>query len=280
MMSNDEKLEGLHKISMALLKEADKAMKEENCLYMLDAGTLLGAIRHRGFIPWDDDADICMMREEYDKFLKCAKKHFSGDFEFILPGKKGDNKFYDFVPKIICKKAVVDKGSEDYKFYDGKYSYPALDIFVIDKVPDSKIGQLLHTKLLIFIYGLAMGHRRNIDYSKYSMQEGVVIRVLSAVGKIIPLHVTARMYDKAACMFMHKNKAHVMSTHSAMDHFGDVYKYDWYKEISYGIIEGEKFPVPFGYHEILTKHYKDYMALPPICLRKPKHLDFDKVEFL
>lgn len=278
-MTDGEKLERLHSISMLLLKKADEATKKENTAYMLDAGTLLGAIRHKSFIPWDDDADICMMREEYDRFLKNAKKHFDGEFEFVIPCEKGEEAFYDFVPKIICKKAVIDKGSEDYKFYKGKYSYPALDIFVIDKVPNSLLGQAVHTKLLIFIYGLAMGHRREIDYSKYSFFEGIVIKILSKTGKHIPLYKIARLYDKVAAMFKNKNKSKVMSTHSAMDHFGDVYEYEWYKGEAEGIIDGEKFPIPKGYDGILKKHYKNYMELPPLDKRVPKHLDFDKVEF-
>ena len=279
MMSNEEKLKKLHDISMLLLTKTDEAMKKEKVSYMLDAGTLLGSVRHQGFIPWDDDADICMLREDYDKFIKSAHKYFDGDFEFVLPCKMGEDAFYDFVPKIICKKAVVDKGSKDYEFYKGKYSYPALDIFVIDKVPDSALGQMLHTKLLIFIYGLAMGHRRNIDYSKYSAVEGLVIRVLSFVGRLLPLHKIAVWYDNAASMFKNKNKKTVMSTHSAMDHFGDCYESDWYKSTVTGYIDGKEFPIPIGYKGILTKHYKDYMSLPPKDKRKHKHIEFDKVEF-
>ena len=192
-MKNDEKLQMLHQVSMLLLEKADSVMTQNSISYMLDAGTLLGAIRHKGFIPWDDDADICMMREDYDRFIEIAPKLFEGDFDFILPGQKGDNKFYDFVPKITYKKMCVTQAGLDDSFYGGKYSNPALDIFVIDKVPNSKLGQTLHTKLLIFIYGMAMGHRREIDYSKYSKAEAAVIFVLSKIGKLMQLHVIASM---------------------------------------------------------------------------------------
>ncbi len=278
MMNNEEKMKKLHEVSMLLLKKADSVMKEQGVEYMLDAGTLLGAIRHEGFIPWDDDADICMLREEYDRFLKLAPSLFDGDFDFILPGQKGDNKFYDFVPKITYKKLRVSQAGLDDVFYGGKYSHPALDIFVIDKVPDSRIGQAVHTKLLILIYGLAMGHRLKIDYSKYSRAEAFVIFILSKIGRLMPLSFIAAMYDRAAKMFSKKNKKWVMSTHSAMDHFGDCYKYEWYKEISSAEFEGEKLPVPKGYDDILKKHYKDYMKLPPEDKRVPKHLNFDIFE--
>lgn len=278
MMSNDEKLKKLHEVSLLLMKKADSVMRENEIGYMLDAGTLLGAVRHKGFIPWDDDADICMLREEYDRFLAVAPKLFDGDFDFILPGQKGDNKFYDFVPKITYKKLNVAQSGLDDVFYGGKYSHPALDIFVIDKVPDSKMGQLLHTKLLVLIYGLAMGHRREIDYSKYSRAEAVVIGVLSAVGRLVPLHVIAKWYDSAAKMFAKKDKARVMSTHSAMDHFGDVYEYEWYEKASELEFEKTMFPVPEGYEGILKKHYGDFMVLPPEEKRIPKHLNFDIFE--
>ncbi len=278
MMNSDEKLAKLHEVSMLLLEKADSVMKESSVAYMLDAGTLLGAIRHKGFIPWDDDADICMMREEYDKFLKIAPSLFNGDFDFILPGQKGDNKFYDFVPKITYKKMCVAQAGLDDSFYGGKYSNPALDIFVIDKVPDSKLGQAIHTKALIFIYGMAMGHRREIDYSKYSKAEAAVIFVLSKIGKLIPLHMIAAWYEAVAKMFSKKNKSKVMSTHSAMDHFGDCYEYEWYKDACEKEFCGKLFPVPCGFDGILTKHYKDYMTLPPEEKRVPKHLQFDIFE--
>lgn len=276
--SNEEKLKKLHEVSMLLLKKADGILKENGIEYMLDAGTLLGAIRHKGFIPWDDDADICMLREEYDRFIEIAPGLFDGDFGFILPGQKGDNKFYDFVPKITYKKMNVTQAGLDDLFYEGKYSNPALDIFVIDKVPNSRLGQAIHTKMLIFIYGMAMGHRKEIDYSKYSKAEAIVIFVLSKIGKLLPLDIIATMYDSVAKMFSKKNKKWVMSTHSAMDHFGDCYKYDWYKEHQSAAFEGESFPVPCGFDGILKTHYKDYMKLPPEEKRVPKHLQFDIFE--
>ncbi len=279
-MTDEEKLDKLHGISMRLLLRADEAMKKAGTAYMLDAGTLLGAVRHKSFIPWDDDADICMLRSEYDRFLKCGKEYFDGDFELIIPAEKGDNAFYDFVPKIIYKKAVIDRESDEYKFYNGRYSHPSLDIFVIDRVPESKTGQRLHTGILVLIYGLAMGHRERIDYSKYAFAEKTVIAVLSHIGRFIPLHKIARLYDGAAKMFAATKKKRVMSTHSAMDAFGDCYEYDWYEKSVYGTINDHAFPIPQGYEGILTKHYGDYMSPPPEERRKPKHLSFDKIEFL
>ena len=182
------------------------------------------------------------------------------------------------MPKVIYKKLHVAQAGLDDSFYNGKYSHPALDIFVIDKVPDSKIGQLMHTKLLVLIYGMAMGHRQEIDYSKYSKAEAAVIFILSHIGKLLPLRIIAKMYDNTAKLFAKKDKKWVMSTHSAMDHFGDCYKYEWYKDCTMAEFEGEMLPVPIGFDGILTVHYKDYMKLPDEDKRVPKHLRFDIFE--
>jgi len=264
---------------MILLKKTDEAMKAAGCEYYLDAGTLLGAVRHKGFIPWDDDADICMTRENYDRFLAVGKKYFDGDFELIIPAQKGEERFYDFVPKVIYKKAVFDKGSETDIFYGGTYSRPALDIFVIDRVPDGKLAQKINTALLKVVYGLAMGHRKSIDYKKYGAAEGFVIRILSFIGRFIPLYKTARLYDSVSRRYEKKVTSYVMSTHSAMDAFGDCYEAGWYEKGTTLEIEGETFPAPVGFDGILKTHYGSYMTLPPEEKRKPKHLDFDGIEF-
>ena len=69
----------IQRSSIAILKRFDEIAKKHNVKYWLDWGTLLGAVRHGGFIPWDDDIDICMEKEEYDKFLPILNKEFSGN---------------------------------------------------------------------------------------------------------------------------------------------------------------------------------------------------------
>ena len=73
-MRDITELEELHQIELDMLKEIDRICRRENIQYYLAGGTLLGAVRHKGFIPWDDDIDIAMARDEYERFLKVMKK--------------------------------------------------------------------------------------------------------------------------------------------------------------------------------------------------------------
>ena len=81
MLTNNE-LKALHLIELELMEEVDRICRKNNIIYGIDGGTLLGAVRHGGFIPWDDDADVIMNRKEYDKFVS------------ILSNELDQNKFY------------------------------------------------------------------------------------------------------------------------------------------------------------------------------------------
>ena len=72
--THDGRLDAIQKMQLAYLLEVDRICRKHNIKYFLGGGTLLGAIRHDGFIPWDDDSDIMMLREDYDKFAKIAQK--------------------------------------------------------------------------------------------------------------------------------------------------------------------------------------------------------------
>jgi len=101
-MDNSYGLLEVQKANLILLEEIDRICKKHNISYMLDAGTLLGAIRHGGFIPWDDDADIAMSRQNWEIFRRVAKKELKEDLSLITPHELSqNNKFYDFTPRLI-----------------------------------------------------------------------------------------------------------------------------------------------------------------------------------
>lgn len=130
-MKKIETIDEIHKIELEILIAFDEFCKEHNLRYSLGAGTLLGAVRHKGFIPWDDDIDLFMLRSEYDSMLEIAKTEsvIAGRYRIISP--YDEDMPYPFVKIIDIKTKVVEKGKNtDFGLW--------LDIFPVDFCGNSK----------------------------------------------------------------------------------------------------------------------------------------------
>jgi len=124
---------------LRMLKIIDYLCRKHNLHYWLCFGTLLGAIRHKGFIPWDDDLDICMMREDYEKFIKIAQKEFPDDL-FIQT--RETDPLYDYLPlpcKVRDKKSlIIAEGMTDKKYHQGLF----VDIFPVVRFHKKEVTAL------------------------------------------------------------------------------------------------------------------------------------------
>lgn len=111
---------------LRMLKIIDYICRKHDLRYWLCSGTLLGAVRHQGFIPWDDDLDICMLREDYNRFIQIAPLEFPTDI--FLQTQETDPS-YDYLP-LPCKvrdknSLIISEGMENQKYQQGLF----IDIF-------------------------------------------------------------------------------------------------------------------------------------------------------
>lgn len=268
-------LYGVHYADFALLCELDRICKKHNIQYFLIAGTLLGAVRHGDFIPWDDDVDIALRRADYDRLMQIIDSELGEKFEHINPHT--DKAFFDAISKINYKESVMRTPTDEDKYYDNHHNRVALDLFVLDNACDS-FKYTLQLATLKMLYGFAMAHRYKTDYSKYSFGEKLKVFVLSNIGRLFSTSRIMKWYDKVSLWGSDKGEECFISN----DQFKNIakrYKKVWFDGTTTVKIRGREFPAPIGMDGMLTVVYGDYMTPPPKNQQAPLHIEkLDEVQ--
>lgn len=263
----------IQKINLLLLQEIDRICRKYKIAYHLDSGTLLGAIRHGGFIPWDDDADIAMPRDSWEVFKKVAARELPDGMELILPGdlKSGKGVFYDFTARLIYKKSSRHTETEEDRYYGGKLNHIWVDIFIMDRLPNKGMMQKVYLNLHKFIYLLAMGHRYHLDYRKYTLVQKAVIGIVSFVGSLLDMKFLYHIQDKLAKLYRKKKTGMIFFSNYQPDYI-DICMEETLISTDIDIrFEDTELRIPEKYDEILKRLYGDYMKLPNKADRKASH---------
>lgn len=262
----------VHQANLKILKEIDRICRKHGIQYLLDSGTLLGAIRHKGFIPWDDDADVAFTRSNYQAFLQVVRAELPDDMELLEPKDlRGGKAFYDFTARIIYKKSRTHDDTAEMKYYEGRLNHLWVDLFTIDELPENKLSSTVTLLLHTVIYGLAMGHRYQVDLKKYSLLNGICVGILALAGKLIPMSVL-RMLQYWAAVKDRKGKSGLRYySNYQPDYLYVTLKKEWCEQTVDLEFEDTKLMAPKGWHEVLTWIYGDYKKLPPKENQVPTH---------
>lgn len=257
----------IHDINYSLLCEVDRICTENDIRYYLLAGTLLGAVRHKDFIPWDDDVDIVFARPDYERFIKAFKKEERGRYRLV--DHRDYPEFFDFISRIVDSDITVNNLKADHDYYGGRYSHPGVDLFVFDNVSSHFALQLLALRV---VYALAMGHRPVVEHDKYKGLNKLGSYVFPAIGRFIPLKLLAAAYDRVSALGRKNSAGFFISNDQQREpYWGKIYKKTWFVRRVRGKIRDKSFPCPKGADEMLSMIYGDYMALPPEDKRYPEH---------
>ena len=232
--------------TLEMLKAFATFCEDNNLRYLLDYGTLLGSVRHKGFIPWDDDIDVSMPKEDYTKLYELLKeKDFSFNNSYKLASfdnKYNINKVYF---NIIDIKTITESAYRKEKYY-----YPVwLDIFPCDKIDinnfdDSKI-------------------KKYVRYAQYPIfsQKNLLKRLIKDLFKpFMKLY-----FNKAVKLSQVNNNSNITELHNYYSPYGlkDIMHQKYFDNYIYGEFEGYKFRIPKDYDERLKNIYGNYMKLPP-----------------
>lgn len=250
----------LQEILYNILYEIDIVCSKENIPYTLYGGTMLGAVRHGGFIPWDDDIDICVWRSDYPAMFNALKQNLPSYFQITEPKDIAPN-FYDFVIRVQDTRYHWHEPIEEDLFYDNKQNYLCVDIFVLGDSADSLIGHKINSLRLKMIYGLAMGHRYSLDFKKYTSLQKAQVFLLSEIGKHISMEKILQYYNNVCAQMSKKKKKYCIKQNGLpTKNLSLPYESAWYNEIILMEFEGHQFPLHKNYHKQLTIKYGDYMT--------------------
>jgi phosphorylcholine metabolism protein LicD/CDP-glycerol glycerophosphotransferase (TagB/SpsB family) len=249
--------------------------------FFLVGGSMLGAVRHGGFIPWDDDIDVGMLRADYKKFVKKAPDCLAPDFFLQLPSTD---------PHIHFVYARLRHRGIDYiTLYNENKDFDKslwVDLFPFDATPHNRVLSKAQRKFARFSARAAMGFKRRKEYAQEDLNDGHpllqadarYLKRYAALSKLFPVKLTSLVYHFTAEFFNPflagkdgTRYASFIPTYTTIEP-GEGFPVRWID------FSGEKMPILNGAEKFLERQYGDYMKLPPQHERQTDH-GFLRLEF-
>lgn len=261
----------LQSIEDHILKQIHSYCMKNNIQYFLGYGSLLGAVRHQGFIPWDDDIDILMPRPDYEKFLQLSKeKEISKTIKVI--SIHTDKDYYLPFAKVIDRRTELIEENIRFKKKIGVF----VDVFPIDGLPDNTIKKMIYIMIMkLYQYILQLSSCECVK-SKNKVKKiiGKIVKPFFKLINLISPILTPR------CLITRMEKLVSKYSYSKANNVGvivwghgkkEVMKKSVFKETKRVVFNGDFYNAPVGYNQYLERIYGNYMALPPKEERVAKH---------
>lgn len=256
-------LRNLQLTELEILKVVDKFCNKHNIKYSLYAGTALGAVRHKGFIPWDDDVDIVMTRQEFEKFCEMWSKHPIDGYYFQNPNDYSEKIFNINHGKIRKDNTILLSEGEDLN--DGHHGV-WIDIFILDKVKDSFWG-----KKSVYFWGVV---RTIFSRNEISYNVGSLVKMVFKILNSIPYGFKRKLVsvaNKKVQKYKKLSSGYEWVDLSTITCFKIYFPKILVEKFSKIKFEDSDLTIFSDYDKLLTLEYGDYMQLPPVEDRVCKH---------
>ena len=240
---------------LVILEEFDRVCKALDIPYILFAGTMLGAVRHEGFIPWDDDVDVLMLRKDYERFMNEAPSVLDLE-KFYL-----QNEFSEHWPMFFSKLRINNTTCfekyhpKDRKMHHGIY----IDIFPCDSAAKTGFGRKVQ------FYASKVVISKSLDKRGYATKSKIK-KLVIGLARLIP----SKPFWKLATRGRADSKYVHTFFAAASKYSKNIYPREYISERSDALFEGKAYPISKHYDKLLKILYGDYMRLPPPEERKVK----------
>lgn len=263
-MTKKLSVEELHHTELEIMQEFHNFCEKNSLTYYLIGGTLLGAIRHKGFIPWDDDIDVVMPREDYEKFISIFEQN-------------NTNKHL----KLATPQLTPNYHVPTIKLFDSRWTMeernlrrpcplgPWIDIFPLDNMSDD------YEKATKLFWRVAKVRRLNVCRNMkpaHKKLNNLIREPLAFILGFLPrTYLLNKLNKLASCYQSSEFSKYVCVVVLGTYGIKEIMPSQWFANRELHVFEDRKFYIPKGYHNILTNLYGDYMTPPPAHKRKGTH---------
>ena len=271
-----ETLRKLQLMEFDLLKDFIRVCEKHNLRYYMLAGTLLGAVRHDGFIPWDDDIDVGMPREDYEKFIRLSRKKKKKGYSLMMY-QKGNSR-YPWA-RLITKemKLVINMANIP------REEYVWIDVIPLDGFPGSKLKSTIHKIHLSFWWNLnnIVQYDQLVDQKRKRSRKGkIAIKIASHfkwIGKFVDYRLCLHKLNKILMKYPFDSNTKYVIDYLAAFGFDEIFDRKYFKSAKKYKFEGEMINGPVDADGVLTTIFgPNYMTPPPEAERNRHYAEIAK----
>ena len=240
-------LDEIHAELLEQLRDIVSVCSRHGIEYNMMCGSLLGAVRHKGFIPWDDDVDLLITREEFTRFREIYPRECDPRFELTY--------LNTWTPRVMNR--------------DPEKAVAFTDLFILDHVPPEGLRRRLWFLRLHLLQGML---KRNVDYSRFGLKNRILLRVTHLMGLPFSTRWKTARYEKISTLC--RSGDDLCMSNGAFELMMHIWHPEQFREKITVPFEGVDVLIPARYDEVLTALFgPDYMTPPPESERVAKHLD-------
>lgn len=252
-------IDKIHLLELGIALEVKRICEKNKIPYFLTAGTLLGAVRHGGFIPWDDDMDIGMLREDYERFILACKSDLGE--QFYLQTWDTDKNYPFSYGKIRLKRTRVVEAFAQNNQSENNGIF--IDIFPFDNAPDSLFEQNIQAiKYYVCRRILWIKKEMGMDMKKGTLKQRVKYYLFKFFSALLPYSAVKKYFSRVQLKYNHINTKKVV-TDGAYGYRKEMLNANWIHHLEPILFEKELFLSYAEKEAYLEYFYGDYMKLPP-----------------